>query len=241
MTRICLAGFFSYSVLSNLLESLHGIASTTASSKSAVDKSLWRESKGQAFSASSDHNSISKDRGDRFCPAGATIFGNVLIFGPSDVVDTIDVSPVPGVGEGLFGDVGERSRLRVVGSVDTGVRDVVVFELHGFLFEVVWEEFAGFLDECFDVFTVFHVIFAVVLEAFGPSVVGDGPGAGRLDTESVVASADVEESFLAPEISPGVSGGPEGLIILNSPTNDFDGMVDVGGVRTIEDASFVVH
>ena len=83
-----------FSVLINPL----GVTSPAATSRFAVYDDLNGKSNIGPGSVSRNVDPISNRAGGRLGPATATVCGNVLVFGPGQVVDAADVSPVPVVG-----------------------------------------------------------------------------------------------------------------------------------------------
>ena len=82
-----------------------GVAAVAAASGLAVDDDLGGEGDVGPGSVSGDVYSVGEGAGGALSPAGAAVGGDVLVFAPGEVVDTADVSPVPGFGEVFEVDV----------------------------------------------------------------------------------------------------------------------------------------
>ena len=163
----------------------------------------------------------------------------MLVLVPGKVVDTVHVSPVDNLGEVISG-VGlprERSSddITVLGTevslLDTaatgggGLVDGGVITVVGGLGELVDSEVVEGI--------VLLSIGSLMHFLLGPGVLGGGPGAIGLNVDVVGASADAEETFLAPVFTPRVSDHPELLAILFTVTNDGDIVNDFHGTSVI--------
>ena len=173
----------------------------------------------------------------------------MLVLVPGEVVDTIHVSPVNDGGDIV---VGLGNKVPGVG----GVLHVTTLELSpgdtaatggGGLVDGGVGTVVGVLREGVDG----EVVFGVVLLGLGglmpgllsPGVLGGGPRAIRLDGNVVGASADAEETFLTPVLTPGVTDEPVRAAILLTVANNGDVVnnVHVTSVVTVDATGVVIE
>lgn len=93
--QVVLAALFGDAVVLGILVDATRISSVAASSGLAVDDHLRRKSHIRPGSVSDDVDSVSNRAGSALSPAGSTVGRNVLILVPGNIVDSINVSPVP--------------------------------------------------------------------------------------------------------------------------------------------------
>lgn len=155
----------------------------------------------------------------------------MLVLVPGHVVDAVHVSPVDNLGKVVVADLLPGVR---------GVLDVTLLELGegnaaatggwGLVDGSVVAGVGG-LGEGVHGGVVERVVLlslgGLMPLLLGPGVLGGGPGAVRLDGDVVGASADAEESFLAPVSTPGVADEPVGGAVLLTVTDDGDVVDDV--------------
>lgn len=155
---------------------------------------------------------------------------DVLVLVPGHIVSLVEVSPVnvgwesvwlngfPRMGRVLDWAVGPDGLFGTASSVLWGSKEVLNLLLlsRG----VLW------LRERIDGGVVVRVVLLSlsgnVLVHVGPGIDWGGPGAVGLNGDVVGASADAEETFFSPMVSPGVPDGPEFLAVLYTISNDGD-------------------
>jgi len=226
---VVLARFFRNTLVITELVDTHGVTTVAITTSLAVDDSLGRKRGLRIAVVSQDVDSVSQSGSGSLGPAGSAVLGNVLVLGPGDVVDAVDVSPIPRGGE--------------VFSLD--VAPGLLFSLqHGFSVELRVElKAAGFLglgglffrEERFRL-GLFLGLLGVVLVTLGPGVSGNTPVAISFNGEIVNASDDSEETVFTPVSTPGVSDNPVlGTVGKSTPTDDGDIVVDFSLVGSINE------
>jgi hypothetical protein len=192
----------------------------------------------------------------------------MLVLGPREIVDAVDVSPIPTGGEVTVSNVAPWLVLLFSKSVEFGVelkattrKDSLLF-LDSFflgkesrLFEDFYSDdlavdFVGVdffrvgKDKVIEVCLLFLGSLAgVVLDSFSPGVSGDSPSAVSFNTKVIGTSDDSEETVFTPVGSPGISNDPVfDTIFADSVTNDRDIVVNIFATGSIvEDTASVVE
>lgn len=77
------------------LVDINGLSTVARSSGEAVDDHLGREGHLGPLISSLDVDSVSKGGGGCLSPARSAVDGNVLVDTPAEVVDSVDITPVP--------------------------------------------------------------------------------------------------------------------------------------------------
>ena len=108
--KISLAGFLRDTVLVSVDVDFSGVSSVAASSSLAVDDDLRGEGHGRPGVLSDDVDSVGDGAGRSMGPAGSAVGGDVLVSGPTEIVGSVDVSPVPLIGKVFNVEVFVRSR-----------------------------------------------------------------------------------------------------------------------------------
>ena len=173
----------------------------------------------------------------------------MLVLAPRHVVSVVKVSPVnsgwevvglnhvPGVEGVLDGSVSPSGFCGAATSVLGGSQEFFNFFLFSWRVFGLWE----WIDSLVVVRVVLLSLGGDMLLHVGPGVNWGGPSAVRLNGDVVGASADAEETFFSPVMSPGVSDGPVFLTILNTVSNDGDIVDDLHVASGIaEDSTSVV-
>jgi hypothetical protein len=225
-----LARFFRDTLVITELVDTHGVTTVAITTSLTVDDGLRRKSSLRIGVVSQNVDSVSQSRGGSLGPAGSAVLRNVLVLGPGDVVDTVDVSPIPRGGEVFSLDVapGLLFSLQHRGSVE-----LFVVELKAAGFSSLGGLF--FSEEGFRL-GLFLSLLGVVLVTLGPGVSGNTPIAISFNSEIVNTSDDSEETVFTPVGTPGVSDNPVlGTIGKSTPTDDRDIVIDFSLVGSINE------
>lgn len=99
---VLLTSSFRDSVFIGKLIDINWFSSITWSSSITVYDNLRSESQLWPLVVSLDINSISKSWGGSLSPARSTIYWNVLVDTPTQIVDTVKVTPIPFFGESVY-------------------------------------------------------------------------------------------------------------------------------------------
>jgi len=211
-----------------------GVTSIARATSLGVDDDLSVDGDGgNSLQLVKDVKSISNGGGRSLSPARPAVLGNVLVLVPGEVVNSVHVSPVD------FG--GNVSGTEFFPSVSGGLDSTLDVErgafdtasLLGGLQEVFLDDFTGLgrssrLGEFVDFLVVSGVVLlslSGLVELLGsPGVLGGDPRAVLLNGDVVCTSFDLGETLVTPVRSPGVSHEPVLLAVLDTVSDDGDGV-----------------
>jgi len=224
---VVLARFFGDTLVITELVDTDGFTTVAITTGLTVDDGLGTEGNLRISVVSQNVDSVSQRRGSTLSPARSAVNGDMLVLGPGEVVDTIGVSPIPGLGEVTSLDVAPGESFGLSGVLSELVSEFVV-DLHAsrrvLLFRSSEESFR------------LGLLGGVVLVTVGPGVSGNTPVAVSFDGKVVDTSDDSEETVLTPVSTPGVSDNPVlGTVGKSTPTNDGDIVIDFGLVSSINE------
>jgi len=226
---VVLARFFGDTLVITELVDTDGFTTVAITTSLTVDDSLGTEGDLRISVVSQNVDSVSQSRGGSLSPARSAVNGDMLVLGPGEVVDTVGVSPIPGLGEVTSLDVapGESFTLSDVLSefLSEGVVDLHASTSSVLLFFRSREERFGL-----------GLLGGVVLVTVGPGVSGNTPVAVSFDGKVVDTSDDSEETVFTPVSTPRVSDNPVlGTVGKSTPTNNGDIVIDFSLVSSIDE------
>jgi hypothetical protein len=163
-----------------VLVDLGGVAAVARAASLAVDNDLGVEADGTVrLEVVKDVEAIGDGAGGALGPAGAAVLGDVLVFVPGEVVLAVHVSPVDGGGQ-VLGLVKLPSGNGVAPFAVFKFSDGNAATVHGLRHEGLSLRVEGLGEGVYGLVVEDGVLLSVggdVLDAFGPGVLGDGPGA----------------------------------------------------------------
>jgi hypothetical protein len=196
----------------SVLVDISGVTTVAGATSWAVDDSLGAETnRGVSLQASEDVETIGNGGGGALGPAWSAVLGNVLVLVPWEVGLTVHVSPVnvggdviggvdfPSAGHGLDFTTSEGSRLNTAATQHFGEEGLVGGGVLS-------------LGEGVDALVVKRIVplsvSGLVADAISPGVLGSGPGAVRLDSNVVGATANANKSVFSVMATPRVTNSP---------------------------------
>jgi hypothetical protein len=93
--NILLAGFFWNTFFISELVDVDRITAIAAATCLTVDNNLWRKSHLRPSIVACNVDTVSDCRNWCLCPAGATVNGNMLIYIPREIVNSVNITPIP--------------------------------------------------------------------------------------------------------------------------------------------------
>jgi len=177
-------------------------------------------------------------------PAGSTVLRDMLVSGPGEVVNSIDITPVPVVWDVLRGKDfvwewhGDPGWGWGLWSDDLISEEKSVFWFFlGLLGFKAWEEIFNFFLDWF----LGGNTFSTFSSWLGPSVDWCSKSAIALDSNIVDASNDSEKSVFTEVLTPGISDFPEFDTVFDTISDDGYVMNDIGIVgHVVENTSGII-
>jgi hypothetical protein len=106
--NVVLARVFGDTVFLSEFVDTSSVTTFATTTSTAVDNSLDGKSNFGESGLSGDVDSVSQGRGTSLSPARSAVNGDVLVLSPRNPVSSVDVSPIPGIGEILSFNVSPR-------------------------------------------------------------------------------------------------------------------------------------
>jgi hypothetical protein len=229
--------------MSELID-LHWPSTVARTTGTTVEHNLRRKSNSWEGILVHNIDPISEGGSGPMSPAGTAVLRNMLVSGPREVVNTINVAPVP-VGRDVLnienfmrkwhGDVSWSGSLwsNDFISVEESVLGSFIFLLN-FSFKTR-EEVLNILDR-FRFLGAFSTFFT-----FSPGINGSSKSTVSFNSDVVDASDDSEESIFSEMLTPRVSDFPELDSVFNTISHNGDIMDDISIVgHVVENTAGVV-
>lgn len=226
---VVLARFFGDTLVITELVDTDGFTTVAITTSLTVDDSLGTEGDLRISVVSQNVDSVSQSRGGSLSPARSAVNGDMLVLGPGEVVDTVGVSPIPGLGEVTSLDVAPGESFTLSDVLSEFLSEGVV-NLHASTSSVLL--FFRSREERFRL----GLLGGVVLVTVGPGISGNTPVAVSFDGKVVDTSDDSEETVFTPVSTPRVSDNPVlGTVGKSTPTNNGDIVIDFSLVSSIDE------